>query len=863
MGLSRSFFLSFFFLLTIFTCPNNGQIIFKELPQYKANFSDSTFFGTTQTRKVISLDGTWKVFPSAKKEDQAVEITVPSIFQGNGSLIFEKHFYLTKNQVENHRLKLSFLGLNYSADISVNGVIIYRQTGGEFPFEINLPKDILKEDENNLLSVKLYYKLDSENTIPVKQRFLFPKNYGGILRDVFIIQTPDVSINNFNISYNYSPTANKAKIDLYARIENRDFNRDTLNSSPEFTLKVKFVPQSGGSVQYAPDNTFQLSQNRNKDVNESFEITAPDVWSPSSPQSYFAYVELWRGTSLIDREVRNVSFYSLTSTNESLNLNGRQFSLNGVTYIPSFQNYGNLESYQQMDQDIKMIKELGFNCVRFEKGIPHPYYLSLCEKYGLLAFVELPLNGIPSEIIDSKNFTSRSENYLTNFLNAYRKYSAIAAVGLGDSYISQPSLVNPFISKLAGIIKSETNFLTYASFSKDKISPIDNLDLYGLEFLNAPVSGIIDRVKAAQDDLGAGKVFISEATYLVNAGNTDGYVNDFSFEAQAKYFQDLLDYTANNPLAGFFINSMFDYRGDYASLSAGYSKDNLYQLGICSEDRSTDRLGYKVVYSVFHNTDKVTIPIGNKKDHSPMIFILAGLLLAIALGILVNSGRKFREDASRALLRPYNFFADVRDMRIMSGPQSTFLAVIVSITSALILSNMLFYLRENIFIEKLILSFGSSGMMATASYLAWHPIQSLVWLTIVSIMVLVAITIIVKAASFFVRNRVFLSSAYFAVIWSFLPIVLLIPVGIVLFRLLNADIANIYIYIGLILFMLWIFYRLMKGIYVIFDVNSGSVYFYSILILLVLFGGMLIYYQVKNSAFDYIQLTLKQFNILG
>jgi len=863
MGLSRSFFLSVLFLLISFTRPTNGQIIFKELPQYQANFSDSTFFGATQTRKVISLDGTWNVFPSNKTEDQAVEVNVPSIFQGSGNLIFEKHFYLSKDQVENHRLKISFLGLNYSADISVNGVIIYRQTGGEIPFEVNLPKDILLAGKNNLLSVKLYYKLDSENTIPVKQRFLFPQNYGGILRDVFIVESPDISINNINLSYNYSSSANKARINLDTRIVNRDYNKDTLNTSPEFTLKVKLVPQNGGNIQYAPDNSFQLTTNKDKEINEAFEISSPNVWTPSNPQSYLAYIELWRGTSLVDRQVRPVSFYSLTLAKGYLSLNGSQFLLSGVTYVPSYYNYGNLESYQQMEQDIKMIKELGFNAVRFEKEVPHPYYLSLCEKYGLLAFVELPLNGIPSEIIDNKNFVSRSENYLMNFLTAYKKYSAIAAVGLGGSYHSQPTLINPFINKLAGIVKKETNFLTYASFDNNKISAIDNLDLYGLEFLNTPVNKVADQVKAAQDNLGVGKVFISEATYLVNAGNTDGYVNDYSFEAQAKYFQDLMDFAGNNPLSGFFINSMFDYRGDYASLGAGYSKENLYQIGICGEDRGTERLGYKVIYSIFHNTDKVTIPIGNKKDHSPMIFILTGLLLAIALGILVNSGRKFREDASRALLRPYNFFADVRDMRIMSGPQSTFLALIVSVTSALVLSNILFYLRENIFIEKFLLAFGSSGMMGTASYLAWHPIQSLVWLTIVFMIILLAIIIIVKAASFFVRNRVFLSSAYFAVIWSFLPIVLLIPVGIVLFRLFNADVANMYIYIGLILFMLWVFYRLMKGIYVIYDVNSGSVYFYSLLILLVLFGGTLLFYQIKNSAFDYIQFTLKQFNILG
>ena len=93
--------------------------------------------------------------------------------------------------------------MNYSADISVNNVIIYRHTGGEFPFHFELPHDILKIDKKNVLTVKLLYKLDSENTIPVKQRFLFPQSFGGIFRDVYIHLIPNISISDLNVPSNY------------------------------------------------------------------------------------------------------------------------------------------------------------------------------------------------------------------------------------------------------------------------------------------------------------------------------------------------------------------------------------------------------------------------------------------------------------------------------------------------------------------------------------------------------------------------------------------------------------------------------------------------------------------------------------
>lgn len=308
---------------------------------------------------------------------------------------------------------------------------------------------------------------------------------------------------------------------------------------------------------------------------------------------------------------------------------------------------------------------------------------------------------------------------------------------------------------------------------------------------------------------------------------------------------------------------MFDIHGDYASLLSGYDAGLTYNIGISDEGRNTSRIAYKVINAKLKNAERVTIPIGSHKDDAPMVFIVVGLLLAIFMGVLVNSGRKFREDASRALLRPYNFFADIRDQRIISAYHSLFLAIIVSITAALLTSNLLYYLKTNLLFEKILLSFGSSKLIFAVSYFAWNPLSSLLWLSLIFFALIVISTLIVRSASMFVKTKVYLSGALFAIIWALLPLVLLIPVGIILYRLLMADVANLYVFIVLSIFTLWLIYRLMKGIYVIYDVNAGPVYFYSIMLFLIIFGGFLLYFQVTNSVFQYLMLTLKQFNILG
>ena len=848
-----------FFVIILFTFSVKAQIIFRELPGYQINPEENAFYDVGNTRNIFSLNGAWKVYKE-RDEDNKTTVTVPSVFEGNADLIFEKSFSLSPQQLDHRQVRLMFLGFNYSGEISVNNKIIYTHTGGEFPFYIDLPHDILKSRSENILLVKLHYKLDSENSIPVEQRFLFPKNFGGLFRDVYLQTRPDISITDLVVSKIFDTNSNKLNLTVKAKISNLNFKtaQDTLVAENSYFLKIKIVSPDGTLISVIPDTPFDIAQNKVITVSRNVGINSPVKWSPENPAYYTLNIELWQEENLIDQAKQDIAVYSLSAGKE-LTLNNTPFKINGVTYIPSNNEFGPLSSYSSMESDIKMIKELGFNTVRFAKSVPHPYYLYLCQKYGLLAFIEIPLNSIPESIVKNQNFVSRSINYLSNFIEAYNKYS-FAAIGLGGSYSGNSEFQSAYLENISSFVKEKTNALVYASFHDFRISAINGIDLYGIELLNKSIKEKKSDLILLQEKLGAGKVFISEATYFVNSGRSDGYVNKGTFEAQAKYFEDLLEYSNDNPLSGYFINSMFDYRGEYASMVAGYNEDNIYTLGLSDKERNTDRLSYKVVYAKLHNTEKVTVPIGSKKDTTPMVFILFGLLLAVLVGVLVNSGKKFREDASRALLRPYNFFADVRDQRIMSGPHTVILMFVIAAVIALISSNYFTYLRSEVFIEKLLLSFGSHTMLTKLSYFAWHPVASLIWLTLFYTIFMMVVSLLIKAASFFVKNRVFYSSVFFTVIWSFLPLILLIPVGIVLFRILNAEVANAYIYYGFIIFKLWIFYRLMKGIYVIFDVNPGSVYFYSIIILLFTCGGVLLYYQLNHSVIEYILLTLKQFN---
>ena len=861
----KSVFYYLFVFAIVFSHLAFPQVIFRDLPNYKLNSSDQFLFDISSSRDIIPLNGTWKVYTADDKKKEKVNVIIPSVFEGKGEFVFEKSFNLTSKQIDNNKISLNFFGINYSADISVNNAIIYRHPGGEFPFSLPIPRDLLRSDKANVISVKLFYELDALNTIPLKQRFLFPQNLGGIIRDVFLHLTPNVSITDFSFKKDIDIKTNKALISIQSGVDNKEFRKipDSLGAKSDFVLKSQILSKDGASVIASEQNTFRLDPSKRIEIKNNLTISSPVLWSPDNPYSYIIRLELYQGDQLVDRSDKSIALYSLQLSENNFILNGKDLYIYGVTYSASDFQYGSLSSYERMESDLALIKQAGFNAVRFSRELPHPYYLRLCEKLGLLAFVELPLSNLPEGLAASQNFVERSKNYLSGLLSAYSDYSAIAGVGFGSGYLFSSDKHRALLSNLAEQVKKSKNTITYASFFDFGYQEISNLDIYGIELLNKQPGDVQSEVENLKNAVGTGKLFIGEATYVVNIGQTDGYVNKFSYEAQAKFFDDMFSFYEENQLTGFFVNTMYDIRGNYRSIISGYNKDNVYNIGLVSEDRKQDRLAFKILSARMKNTEKVTIPIGSEKDDAPMIFIVTGLVLALLMGVLVNSGRKFRDDASRALLRPYNFFADVRDQRIISAYHSLFLGAIISLVISLILANLFYYIRNNVLFERIILSFGSQNLIAGISYLAWNPVNALIWLFVISISMMFLLTIVITACSFFVRTKVYLSSVFFTIVWSLLPVVLLIPLGIVLYRLLNTGAGNIYIYIFLILFSLWMLYRLLKGISVIFDVNAGSIYFYGLLTIALIKLIIFIYFEVNNSVFQYLKLALKQFNIFG
>jgi len=374
---------SLLFLLLFVFSTIYSQIKIKELPADNSFQADSVNFSSTLTRKIIPLNSDWKVYVEDSKAS-SVTVSVPSKFNSDKSIIYQRVLNIDTSLVANNSFRIHFLGISYLVDIYLNDLILVKKTAGNIPFTIELPDELINVEGDNVLTLKISDELDSRSTIPLHQRFLFPKESGGILREVFLEVVPREHLELLNYSAELNKRRTSAKV-------NFDFSIDYIyqkRDRSKYRLGVVLVDPAG-NIAYErnlfPDKTKKLATH-------NITLKNIELWSPENPNNYVAKFTLTKNDSIVDEIRKNLIFYDFQKTEDGFLLNGEKLALHGVTYIISDENYGSLIGYKQLREDLQIIKNLGVNSVRFAKLTPHPFALNICQELGLFAFVEMPLN---------------------------------------------------------------------------------------------------------------------------------------------------------------------------------------------------------------------------------------------------------------------------------------------------------------------------------------------------------------------------------------------------------------------------------------------------------------------------------------
>jgi len=838
------------------------QIRTYELEKKESRLVDTLSIRDNYFREKIDLNNNWTVYYSDNKEESK-KINIPASFTGSEKLTFEKYFVLNENQIENKSIQIVFEGVSYSAEISLNGKNIYNYYGGGIPFSVNLPKENLFFNKSNHLKVKISKTLDSENSIPLKPRFLFPAQNGGIIRNVYLSIQPNVFIDSFSFKKDINAKTQSGSIDVDITVINslpvkKTINQDSIQNF--YAINIVIASKNGTQVFSGESKINVIPNSRSKTIRIKIPLSGLMLWSTEEPNLYSMKLVLSRENDQIDMEQTTVSFYKLLANGSELSLNEKKFVIKGTTYI-SYNTYTGTKYMANLKYELILLKEAGINTIRFYKHFPNPEALKICEEIGLIAFIEMPINSVPEELLLNQQFSERYDNSLSNFTKEYSIYSAVAAIGLGSSFLLESDINRDFISKYSEMINTKTDKISYASFLGYSDKKIEGLGLYGFELNANRTTNTESFINLISDK--DNPTFVSEVSYPDYYGKSSGYLSAYSTEAQAKFFKEFIPYVFSKNNSGLIINSIFGFKGDFISSYGGNNDWGFYRTKILENPLSDNSLAFRAIKGSFTGTNTPNISIGVDKGDSPISFIITPIIITLLLTIVINAKRKIREDFSRALLKSYNYFADVRDNRIYTGIASLFVLLFSLASAAILFSILLFYFKDNIFVEKLIISAGLGSLTNTILALSWNPLSSFIALFILALIKTGIIIFIIKAFSLLVKTKVGIQKVFYVVSWSMLPLTLLLPLELVLYKLLETGIANTAIFVVICIWFIWVLFRIIKGVYIIFDTSALRVYGYSFAAILGFFVVSILYLHFSNQSVYYIINVIKQIQLMN
>ena len=322
----------------------------------------------------------WGFFRNAKPQkpedlieydfDKAEEMELPSdwntrderLFFYEGTVWFYKKFNVqgSKFKEEKRRALLYFGAVNYDAHVYVNGNHVGHHIGGFTPFNYDVT-DQLKDGENFVI-VKVDNKRHAED---VPTQIFDWWNYGGITRDVLLVDVPETYVENYSLQL---VSLEGRRLAFSVKLNKAEAGRRVTLSIPELKLKKELITAADGTA-----TTFMKAK--------------PVLWSPATPKLYKVDITL-DGETISDE----IGFRKIETRGKQILLNGEPIFLKGISIHEEKPNGGGRANCTEDAHTLlSWAKELGCNFVRLAHYPHNEYAVREAERMGILVWSEIPV----------------------------------------------------------------------------------------------------------------------------------------------------------------------------------------------------------------------------------------------------------------------------------------------------------------------------------------------------------------------------------------------------------------------------------------------------------------------------------------
>lgn len=857
MNFKNSTFLVILLILHLFNFSN--QLISQSLIN-----ESSHFIFNSNTRRVFKLNGYWE---TSINGDDFNSYYFPNVFYNCKEVRIRKTIHLDKQLISNSVWHLYFLGVNDEIEIYWNEQFIGKYISDGSPIWITLPRKINLKEYNQ---VEFVVKRATPLVFQIRKNYLYyQKIAAGIPRDFFLVRTPVAWINFISTKSEFeslSKTTLKTKINISVfEIENLLRTNGWSSQSTHYiplNLEILLKHQTTKQVVAQSSTSINLSSFRNVYVEPSLVVVSPLLWEPENPNLYELEVRLTYLGVLVDNLRQDFGFakwdtYKVKETSNFL-LNGKPFIFRGVDYVEDFYSSSTEANLKKIESDLRILKSLGANAVRYIYSPPNPYFLQLANKYGILVLTDLPAHHIPTSILKKSDLFVRLQTITDNITKNCSISPSLFAIGIADGLDYSNPNVKAYIQRMTKKLNNYPQVKKYVTF----VIGQEPILIESLDFL---ITKDNVKISAYEDILNYLKQFCSTTKLpilynfgtIIDPNNHKGYNDIMSVEYQAYYINSR--YLIRNQLgtAGVLYWTYNDYYTENPIGKSAINEPFICYSGIIGN--KSQRLSFNMLKALFNNEETPVVNPGQVEVDFPVIYLIAGGFAFLLWGILINRSRRFREHTFRSLFRTYNFFADIRDRRLISNFQTGVFGITLSTILALYLVSILSYWRTDESIHYLLNLLLVNDFIKEWTYrLSWKVDYFIIILTILIFIKINVLALLLKIASLFVRSKIFYSDTFKMVIWSGAPLLFFLPVSIFINRLfpISRILANISNFLLIIFLIIWL-QRLLKSIWIVFDVRPSKIYLISLIVIVFIFTAYLTFLEYKFFFLDYVSEYLK------
>lgn len=280
---------------------------------------------------------------------------------------------------------IHFEGVRGAFYLYVNGVKVgYNEDGGTLPAVFDITS-CLHEGEN-VLALKVLRWSDGSYMEDQDQWRLH-----GVCRNVYLETHPEVYIRDFAVITELSDNFQHARLRIRPFVSMKkqvDITGWMLEAQlyaqdmqPVFVQPMKICAEDVVNERY--QKNFSLAKYMET------EVMGPTLWSAETPALYTVVLVLKdeSGNAVEARSAR-IGFRKVETRNGALYVNGKKEYIYGVNRHEHDAWLGKTVPRERMEQDVRLMKQFGFNAVRTSHYPNDPYFYDLCDKYGLYVMDE-------------------------------------------------------------------------------------------------------------------------------------------------------------------------------------------------------------------------------------------------------------------------------------------------------------------------------------------------------------------------------------------------------------------------------------------------------------------------------------------